>query len=224
VEVDILKYISVALDKQVKDWEGYAGALNRVVPADVGIAFDIGDDPVRYLDFCPFMAHLERPWKIRTTLLGPGYDCLRVRHDELWRCEEIVAVYVHPNSVCGIYEWLRKPIRLAEVGYNIKTELPIPVDLRWTRSYTRKPVSLNIEKPSVRKALVFGLSPHQEPRSCNGELACIVAGKYYPCYHCVTGWNIPVYAYGEFPEEFTWTGQEQCFLKDCPLEVENELP
>lgn len=213
-----MKYVSVALDKQVENWEYYVKELNRVIPTNVGIAFDIGDDPVRHLDFCPFMAHLERPWKIRTTLLGPGYDCLRVRSDELWRCEEIVAVYVYPNSVCGVYEWLKKPIRLAEVGYNIKTELPVPVDLRWVGQYARKSVSLNIRKPTERKVLVFGLAPRGEPRSCNGELACIWGGKYYPCPHCVTGWNIPVYAYGEFPEDFSWRGQEQCFLKDCPLE------
>jgi len=214
-----MKYVSVALDKRVEDWDSYTKELNRVLPSDAGIALDIGDDPVQYQDFCPFVAHLERSWKIRTTLLGPGYDCLRVRRDELWRCEEIVAVFVR-NPQCGIYDWIRKPVRLVEVGYNVIIESPIDIDLRWARRYARKPIELNIRKPTERRKLTFGLSPHIEPRSCEGEQACIVGGKYHPCHHCLTGWHNPVYAYGAFPQNFFWAGRTKCYLKDCPLEHE----
>jgi len=221
VEVNILKYVSVALDKRVENWENYVKELNNVVPIDAGIALDIGDDPVRHWDFCPFVGHLERAWKIRTTLLGPGYDCLRVRFNELWRCEEIVAVFVPGNGVCGIYEWIQKPIRLLEAGYNVMVESPVGIDYRWTRRYARKSVKLEIRKPPKQRELSFGMVPRREPQACEGELACIVGGKYYPCYHCTTGWNMPIYKYGEFPKNFFWGGRTECFLKDCPLEDKN---
>lgn len=217
-----MKYVSVALDKNIEDWDNYTRELNRVLPADAGIALDIGDDPVRHQDFCPFVAHLERAWKIRTTLLGPGYDCLRVRFDELWRCEEVVAVFV-PNPQCGIYDWLRKPVRLVEVGYNVIIESPADFDLRWARRYARKPIELKIRKPPKRRTLAFGMAARREPQNCEGEKACIVGGKYYPCYHCIGGWNTPVYKYGEFPKNFFWAGRTKCFLKDCPLEDENGI-
>lgn len=211
-----MKYVSVVLDKQVKDWDSYTKELNRVLPAEAGIALDIGDDPVLYQDFCPFVAHLERAWRIRTTLLGPGYDCLRVRRDELWRCEEVTAVFV-PNPVCGIYDWIRKPVRLVEVSYNVIIESPVDFDLRWAKRYARKPVELNVKKLVKKRSLDWGLSPRMEPRSCSGELACIANSKYYPCYHCLEGWNKPIYAYGEFPTNFFWGGRTECFLKGCPL-------
>lgn len=212
-----MKYVSVALDDNVKDCQSYVNELNRVLPADAGIALDIGDDPVRHRDFCPFVAHLERAWKIRSTLLGPGYDCLRVRRDELWRCEEIVAVFV-PRRVCGVYEWVRKPIRLVEVGYNVIIESPIDIDLRWVKRHARKPIELKIRKPTKRRELAFGMSPRREPQSCEGEKVCIIDGKYYPCPHCVTGWNTPVYSYGKFPQDFSRNGRAECYMRDCPLE------
>jgi hypothetical protein len=213
-------YQVVNFNRWVKDWRGFADGLNESLPGDVIVDFRFGN-PLWHEFFCPFIFRLERKWRMETQLGQPGVQCLRARPELTNRCVEIVAWFGDEVRFWGLEGWLAHLVRLTELGYNIKGEVPKPVNLSCIQKYVKRRVELNLEVviPSTEVKPTVGFSRKGE-RSCNGEASVIWDdGKYYPCYWCVTGaLNNPVYAYGELGEPFERRGRESCKLRWCPLE------
>jgi len=155
---------------------------------------------------------------MRTTLWGPGFLCLKV--NQIPTCEEIVAVF-EPSPYYGLYTWFRRPIVLCELGYNIRVEVPYPVNVDFLRRLGWERVTLQIDVVSTEKRVLKAGFSRKHRRVCDGELAVIWSdGRFYPCpWAPVGGLKGPVYSYGSLGEPFRKVGRDDCCLRDCPLEV-----
>jgi|GEM_PF-5829545 len=212
-----MEMISVAFDTE--NWREFAFDLEESVPEKYGFSFDIGPNPLASHWFCQFIHRIKRPWTLRSDLYGPGFQCLRVNREKL-NCVGITTVYTTKNDKENFYFWLRRPVLLARVGYDVRVEVEIPdfvPNADFVRNATHGLCDLGIVTVPSSRLLKKGI--YGPGQSCNGEFACIWSdGKYYPCWHCVDGglrWS--VYSYGKLGEPFEKTGREVCKLADCLL-------
>lgn len=209
--------VPVNFNETVKDWLAFAEGLNASLAEDDVVAFDFGE-PLMHEDFCPFIFRLKRKWRMRTTLWGPGFLCLKV--DRVLACEEIVAVF-EPGPHYSLYTWFRRPIMLREAGYNIRVEVPCPVNTDFLKRFGWGRVTLQIDVVPPRERVLKAGFTRRHRRACDGELAVIWSdGRFYPCpWAPIGGLKGPVYSYGSLDEPFKAMGKDGCYLRDCPLEV-----
>lgn len=210
--------VNVNFDCTVGDWKWFMGGLNKSLPDDAVVDFRFGN-PLRHEYFCSFIAGLERNWTLETSLVGPGLRCLMVNAETLSeRCEGIVAKFGGDALNTGLIPWLGQVVKLADVRYNVKAEVPRPVNTDWLLRYAKGPVTLAIEVVSLEEEEPRQRGFGRAGRDCDGERAVIWKdGKYYPCSWCLEGgMRHPVYSYGELGEPFEKKGKQQCHLRFCP--------
>lgn len=197
-------------------------ARNKLIeslPDDI-VDFRYGN-PLRHENFCSFILNLKQSWTMVTTLVGPGLRCLVVHADVLRLCcEEIVAVFKDNAVGAGLIPWLGQVVKLHQIGYNVRAEIPRAINPMWLHRYSHGGSLPQMDVVAFGEEEAHPRGFTRTTRSCDGEAALIWNdGKYYPCPWCVTGGlkNL-VYAYGELGETFEKRGKEQCHLRYCPLE------
>lgn len=207
------------------DWKWFLNGLNRSLPEDAVIDFRFSN-PLRHPFFLSFISGLERRWRMETTLVGPGLSRLMANSWLAENCEEIVAKFEGAAVNAGLISWTVQAVKLSDVGYNIRVEVPRLVKPIWLTRYYAGPVTLKMDvvPPAEEIQRPRGFSRMAE-RSCDGELALIWKnGKYYPCGQCISGGlKGPAYSYGELGEPFEKKGKEGCILRYCPLEITDDV-
>lgn len=210
--------VTVNFNASVENWHKFADGLNESVPRDAMVDFRFGD-PVMHEMFCSFVFLFEQKFRLETAMAGPGVQCLVVNYDTLGkRCVEIVARFEKNALNWGLLPWMGQIVRLTELGYNIKAEVPRPVNPAWLSRYRRTGRPVNIEVVIPTEGVEFKKGFQKSSQSCDGEHAIIWDdGKYYPCHWCVLGGlKYPVYDYGKLGEPFEKKGKQECHLRECP--------
>lgn len=204
------------------DWAWFLWGLNDSLPEDAVIDFRYGN-PTRHERFCSFILGLERDWTMETSLVGPGLPCLMAYAYRLTRyCQEIIAKFQGAAVDAGFIRWLGQVVKLANVGYNVRAEVPRPVNPAWLQRFSplkHAALKVDVVSPAGEAAHPRGFARKGE-RGCDGQLALIWKdGKYYHCPWCLEGGlKGPVYSYGKFGEPFERRGKQECRLRYCPLE------
>jgi len=213
--------VIVNFNASIENWRAFVNGLNESLSDDVVIDFQFGD-PVMHEMFCSVIFLLgQKKFMLETVLAGPGTQCLLVNSETLKdRFVEIVAKFEKNAKNFGLIPWLGQVVRLTEMGYNIRAEVPRAIDSAWLSRYRKTDIPIRIEvvQPAVEVERKRGL--RKAVRSCAGEHTVIWQdGKFYPCYWCVVGAiSHPVYNYGKLGDAFEKVGKQECHLRECPYE------